>query len=257
MSRVEVLISAMHQNDFSIFQRTQIKTDALMINQCDEVGELEKNTEYGFQRIISTTERGLSRSRNLAIQNAKSEICLLCDDDEMFYKGYARKIENAYDRHPDADLICFQIKREGKKYPGKEYRVNYLKSLRISSWQLSMKVDSILRAGIRFDTDFGSGTPLGSGEENIFMFDCLKAGLKIYYVPVCIGKVEQKQSNWFHGFTDQYFFNRGRIIRRMMGTGIGTFYGLYFIITKFPRYKNQVPFRIAALEMFKGLHFEW
>ncbi len=83
-------------------------------------------------------------------------------------------------------------------------------------------------ANVRFDTDYGSGTPMGSGEENIFMYDCLKKGLRAYYVPIDIGEVKQVNSKWFRGFTEDYFWKRGKIIRRMMGCW-GCFFTFYIL----------------------------
>ena len=36
MSKVQVLISAMYQKDLSLVDKTGIKSDVLIINQCDE-----------------------------------------------------------------------------------------------------------------------------------------------------------------------------------------------------------------------------
>ena len=81
-SLVEVLISAMYQSDYSIFEKTNISTDALLINQCDKNEYSKRETKTGIQRCVYTTERGLSRSRNNALINATGKYCLLCDDDE-------------------------------------------------------------------------------------------------------------------------------------------------------------------------------
>lgn len=131
--RVEVIISAMHQKDLSIIDATHIQSDALLINQCDEDSYVEENREYGKIRCISTIERGLSRSRNMAISNAIGDYCLICDDDELLYSGYVEKIIDAFEQHQDADIICFKIKIEGKKYSNREMRIGFLRSLRISS----------------------------------------------------------------------------------------------------------------------------
>ena len=253
MKNVEVLISAMNQHDDSIFAKTNVHSDALLINQCDVEEKSEKHFSYGNLRIVSTTERGLSRSRNMALENALGDICLICDDDEYLYDDYPRLIAQAYDDYPDADLICFQVKRLGKKYSNKAFRVKYLKSLRISSWQITMRIDSVRKAGVIFDLKFGSGTPVGAGEENIFLFDCLKKGLKIYYVPICIGEVSQAKSNWFCGFDKTYFLNRGRIIRRLFGRGLGVSYCLYFAVSKYKAYRSNVSFFTAIRNLFNGL----
>lgn len=252
LEKIEVLISAMYQSGYNIFKTTNISTDALLINQCDKNAEellIEGDNQL---RIISTIERGLSKSRNKAIDNAQGDICLLCDDDELLYDSYSEKIREAYRKYPDADIICFQVFFEGKKYTGKPYRVGFVKALRISSVQISFRLRSIRQANVKFDVKYGSGTPMGSGEENIFMYDCLKKGLKVYYVPVPIGEVSQAESKWFNGFNDSYFLKRGMIINRMMGK-IGYLYCLYFAITKYNLYKESTSLKKALVLMNKGM----
>ena len=250
--KVEVLISAMYQTDLTLFEKTGVTTDGLIINQCNE-NDVQKKNECGRQyKMISTMERGLSRSRNLALENAQGDYCLLCDDDELLYEDYEEKIVEAYKKFPDADIICFKVMLEEKAYSNKSYRIGFLKALRVSSVQISMKLDSIKKNGILFDEEYGSGTPMGSGEENIFIYDCLKKRLKVYYVPVTIGEVHESASNWFRGFTDEYFMKRGAIIYRLMGK-IGIIYCVYFAITKYQRYKNNLSMMRALGLMANGM----
>ena len=153
--KVEVLISAMHQKDLSIVEKTGINTDALLINQCDEDKIFEERRLSGTIRCISTTERGLSRSRNKAIDNANGDYCLICDDDERLEKDYSQKIIAAFDKYKDADIIAFKVKIGNKKYPERGGRIGYIKSLRVSSVQIALRLSSIRRAGIKFDINFG------------------------------------------------------------------------------------------------------
>ena len=251
-NELEVLISAMRQNDFSLFYNAGISTDALMINQCDRDETEEKNINGNHIRIISTTERGLSKSRNLALMNTEGKYALICDDDEVLYKDYEEKILKAYAEYPDADLICFKVLREDKTYPDKASKIGYLKALKISSVQITMRVDKIKEAGIWFDERYGAGTPNGSGEETIFLYDCLNKGLKVYYVPVLIGEVKQTESTWFQGFDEAYFRKRGRIIRRLMGKK-GIFYCVYFAMSKYSRFKENMSMWKAFSLMVSGL----
>lgn len=250
---VEVLISAMHQKDLDIFRKTGINTDALLINQCDRNDTIKERRSFGTVRCIYTTERGLSRSRNMALDNAIGKYCLICDDDERLVDNYAEIIKKGFDNHPDAGIVCFQLKHPRKKYTDRSYKVGYLRSLKISSWQIAFRRDMILRTGIKFDTRFGSGTPLGSGEENIFLYDCLKRGIKIYYEPKCIGKVAQETSQWFKGFDEQYFINKGTIIRELMGSVLGFVYCVYFILTKRSLYSSCTSPKSAFKSIMKGL----
>lgn len=256
MGKLEVLISAMHQSDFSLFKHTGIYSDALMINQCDVDDYQEKEESFGLLRCISTKDRGISRSRNKALENSNAEIVLLCDDDEILYDDYVQSITTAFEQRPNVDVICFQIKCSEKKYSKKEFRLGYLTSLKIASWQIAFRLNSVKKKNILFDVNYGSGTPVGSGEENIFLYDCLKSKLKVYYVPICIGEMSRKNSNWFKGFTQTYFFNRGKILRRLMGFLGGGIYCVYFVIAKHRRYKKETSFVNACKNIVKGF-FSW
>ena len=250
---IEPLISAMNQKNFEIFDNAKVKGNALLINQCD-IETYEEEYNDGLRRIFSTRERGLSKSRNLAIKNAKGDICLFVDDDEVLEDGYEKIISDAYDKFTGADILCFKLKGGRKNYSDKTYRIGFLKSLKICSCQITFKKKSITDKNILFDENFGSGTIMGSGEENVFLFDCLKKKLRIYYIPICIATVAQQNSGWFKGFDKEYFRKRGAIIRRLMGIVAGTIYVVYFAISKRSMYRRETRFTDAILEMMKGLY---
>lgn len=266
MKKVEVLIAAMHLEDTSIAEKTNVKTDALIINQCDENKTVCEEREYGKVRCIYTTDHGVSRSRNAALTNATGDYCLLCDDDEYLYDGYEDKIIKAFETYPKADIICFKIKvappadlastalkRSKKKYKKHPCKMGFLRVLKVATWQIAFRREAIINSCIRFDEHYGSGSKLGSGEENIFLYDCLKNGLKIRYVPELLGEVSQADSKWFKGFNEEYFLNRGTIIRRLMGRLVGFAYCTYFAVTKYPRYRSGISFFKAYARLLKGL----
>ncbi len=126
----QILMACMHQNDLSIFSSSNIKCDVLAINQCDK-NQIDYSDDKS-QCMISTTQRGLSRSRNMAIDNAWSDICLISDDDEVFDNGIKQKILQAYNDYPEADIIAFlidnasgfgdKIHGDKKTYPTKPFR---------------------------------------------------------------------------------------------------------------------------------------
>ena len=210
MQNVEVLISAMNLSDISIIDRTNIQTNAVLINQSDFNEYKTLKFESSDVKFFSTTERGLSNSRNKAIELASGDICLVCDDDEFLYKDYEDMILKAYSEIPDADLIAFKFLYPQKTYSNAIKKIGYINASTISSVELTFKRERVIDSKIKFNNYFGSGSIYSSGEENIFLYDCLKKGLKIYYVPIEIGKlVEGKESMWFNGFNENYFFNKG------------------------------------------------
>lgn len=248
---LEVLISCMNQQDMKIAEQTGIQTDVLIINQCPKVEHSDdassdkntlevQNSSRGNIRILRTNTRGLSKSRNLAIQHAVGDVCLLCDDDEQLDFSYEKIILKAYEARPEADIICFRIANQPSRLKQKEQRLTKWTAMRIASWQITFRRESIINSGIRFDENMGAGTGNGGGEEVKFLRDCIGAGLKAYYVPNSIGVVAQTESTWFKGFNRDFFYKRGVTNRYMLGLPIAILYGIYYSFVKRNLYKAYV-----------------
>lgn len=248
---LEVLISCMNQQDMKIAGRTGIRTCALIINQCPQLEYSDdassdrntfavQNSSRGNIRMLSTNTRGLSKSRNLAIQHAAGDVCLLCDDDEQLDAYYEETILNAYELLPEADMICFRIENQPSRLKQERQRLTKWTAMRIASWQITFRRESILKSGIRFDEDMGAGTGNGGGEEVKFLRDCIKAGLKAYYVPKSIGTVAQTDSTWFRGFDRDFFYKRGITNRYMLGLPVSILYAAYYTMVKRDLYKEYV-----------------
>lgn len=251
---LEVLISCMNQIDKQIIHKTNISSDVLVINQTTLNNYESFIYNNKFQaRIISTTERGLSCSRNMAIENATGDICLICDDDEILSNYYRSKIINSFLENPSADLILFSIEYPSKIFPNKKININYINSLKFCSVQIAFRREKILEKGIKFDINFGSGTGNGGGEENLFLFDCLKNKLKIIYVPINIGSVGQTNSQWFNGYNKVYFINRGKLTKKLLGRLLASVYAIEFAIAKYAKYKNDCSLINAIFFQFKGI----
>ena len=102
---MEVLLSCMSSSPIEVVKRTNVVSDITVVNQCSNDCISKTCTENGYRlQIIDSSESGLSKSRNMAIRYAGSDICLLCDDDEILYDNYANLIESAFKENPDADL---------------------------------------------------------------------------------------------------------------------------------------------------------
>lgn len=250
---LEVLLSCMHQTDASIIAHTNVRSDILVVNQCDKNGYESYELTDGYQaRMFYTTERGLSKSRNMAIYNAKGDICLICDDDEVLEDNYIETIISAFTKYPEADILTFNVNIPGKPFPRGERLIGYIGAMRTSSVQIAFRRKSIVDNNIRFDEKMGSGTGNGSGEEIKFLFDCLKKGLKIRYIPQLIASVAQTDSKWFKGFTNIYFLNRGYSNRRLLGLPISWLYSVYFAVKKYKEYQADNTFWNALYYQLKG-----
>ena len=230
---LEVLMSCMHQTDDSLVSASRLTGDVVVVNQCDREDYREYPSRDGTVRMYSTTQRGLTRSRNMAIAKAKADICLLCDDDETFVENYREAICDAYRKIPQADVLIFKMVDRRRSFPDWKLRLYFPLTMRVGSWQISFRRDRILASGIRFDELMGAGSGNGAEEELKFLWDCQKAGLKIYYLPVEIASVAQIHSTWFHGHTQQYFEDRGSTTRYIMGPVLSHMYAVYYTLLKY------------------------
>ena len=116
---LQVLLSAMFLKDENYIDTLNISTDSVVINQCGNEAErtVKRQNSDGSKQVITyveTRQRGLSRSRNMAIDKADADICILCDNDVEYLPDYEKRIEDGFARHPDADLIVFYVQRKEK-----------------------------------------------------------------------------------------------------------------------------------------------
>ena len=216
--RVQVLVAAMHQNDHSLLEKMNIQSDAIVANQCDR-NEVEAFEWNGHQiRYLSFAERGVGLNRNNALMRADGDICLFADDDMVYCDGYAQTIAGAFEEHPDADVIVFNlIEPEKTRYViPKVAKVSYLNFLRYGTARMAVRTAVVRKHGICFNQCFGGGTEHCHGEDNLFLADCLKKGLKVYAVPVFLAELtEERQSSWNTGYGEKYLKDQGVLYRTM------------------------------------------
>ena len=251
--KLEILMACMHQNDDILVRKSNITGDVVVINQCNREAVEEYPTAEGTARIYSTTQRGLTKSRNMAISKSDADVCLLCDDDEIFVEGYARKILDAYEQLPQADVIIFKMVNRPPSFEDKVMELRFPKTMKVASWQISFRRQRLLDTGVRFDELMGAGSGNGAEEELKFLTDCQKAGLTIYYVPEAIASVAQTESTWFGGFTEQFFENRGASTRYIMGIPLAVAYACYYVATKKNLYQKDITPARALMATFRGI----
>ena len=253
----------MHQTDASIIDRSNVQCDVVVVNQCDRDSVEHFSFTNKFGKVckaifVCTTERGLSKSRNMAISYAPDDsICLISDDDEFFVDDIEKIVTNAYIENPKAALIAFALIRKdlenGKEYPAEKTNLGFVQILKTSSQQISFKKQACRSSNICFDENMGSGTGNGGGEENKFLLDFRRAGLKLCYIPQIIATVLPGESKWFHGYDEKYLKNLGWTSRRSMGRMIGFLYCILWTLRHRHLYKKSgITEAMALKQLFSG-----
>ena len=158
-----------------VWQRNGIGSDALP-------AELKERVDVS---IVEDNGKGLARSRNIALENATADLLVITDDDNRYDTAAIELIRNAFEKHPTAGLIQFQaLTMEGKplrNYPAFPYTYETRpRGTYFCSVELVMRRKANLP---RFDERFGLGAELGCGEEEVFVHEAVKRGVKMIYVP--------------------------------------------------------------------------
>lgn len=248
---VQILVATMEQLNFAKLVKRMNIHDCIIINQVgDAVAESDKKVSK-HKRFVTVRDKGLSRSRNLALSLATADICILADDDVVYDEGYESKVVAAFERHPDADIIAFDVNSTGeyKKIP--KGRISRFSSMKLNSVRLAFRRKSV-QGRVGFDNNFGAGTEKYMGEENIFLLDAMRAGLCVYYVPIRIAELTESDSSWFRGYNKEYFEVKGSAFRRMMPIA-SLLLALQFVIRKRNLYKKNISTFNALSGMLKGI----
>lgn len=151
------------------------------------IGEVPKGLQRKDVFLSQIEGKGLSKSRNNALSHSCSTIGLICDDDVKYKPAYFETIKMYHQNYPDFDIIIFKIRTLNGEPDYRDYQLEIKEEKYIpnaSSIEISFKLKKIKSFRIKFDERFGAGNKFLIGsEERIFLHDCLKAGLKILYVP--------------------------------------------------------------------------
>lgn len=215
---IETLIVTIDKDNENIIQKMNIQTDAVVGNQCTE-NSVWNFCENGNKIVFyNTADRGVGKNRNIVLKNAHADICVLADDDMTFLDGYPEIAQKAFSECVDGDILIFNlIEEEQRRYVNCEkkriHKYNYAK---YGAARMAIRRQSIIDAGICFNTKFGGGSEYCAGEDTIFLKDCLDKGLKVYAVPYALAQIDQKaESTWFKGYDEKYFIDRGALYAQL------------------------------------------
>ncbi len=189
---LEILIATKNRNNLDFlalmfpFQHFS-KFNILVINQ--STSSL-LYSEYESVRVINIKEKGLSKSRNLAIKNSSKKICLIADDDVVYFSNFDTGIISAFNQNPAASIITFNHQREGIDKPQNSSQKVFTHTLKtiwnVSSIEIAFQVKDIKENSIHFDENFGLGSYFETAEEYFFLRDVIMFKLSALFYPFVI-----------------------------------------------------------------------
>lgn len=154
--------------------------------------DIPKELDRPDMKIYPTDSKGLSVNRNHALSLASAPLLLIGDDDVDYTSEGLMKVMEAFDRHPDCDLLAFRFRSDSypRNYPDEECSIMPLpKGYYICSIEIAFRRGAV-QDKIRFNEYFGIGAIFPSGEEIVFLKDCQDAGLRGIFIPEVIERHE-------------------------------------------------------------------
>ena len=220
----ELLVAAVEKDIEKLVDKMGIDSNAVIVNQCDE-DNLKRIVykDYGIT-VVNSSKRGVGLSRNMALDNAMADILLFGDEDIVYDKDYEAKVISAFKKYPQASVITFDFDVDSRRrtYTNTEdHIVKWNNYGRYPAYAIAVKRKAILDNNIRYSLLFGGGAKYSNGEDSLFLHDCLKAGLKIMAVTTKLGREEYRESTWFRGYTEKFFFDRGVLYHFLYGKAAG------------------------------------
>lgn len=250
------IVSTMNNLDIKeLILTMKLKKSSIIINQSDKVSYENIRLNNANYEIYNFNERGVGLSRNSGLMRAIFDIIIVSDDDMIYIDGYEAIIEEAYKKYPDADMILFDVRihENGKikTLVRKEGRVRFLNCLKYGAVSFTFKNEEIRKKNIVFSLLFGGGAKYSNGEDTIFIWECLRAGLRIYSVDSIIADIHNDDSSWFEGYNEKYFKDRG-VLFATLTKRFSKILCLQFALRKRELFRDEMSWLEAFKIMLKG-----
>lgn len=247
---LEILVSTMNRNslDFLIpmfpfchFSEFSI----LIVNQALENKLLV--SDFPSVRVINSFEKGLSKSRNLALKKAIGKIILIADDDLIYKKDFDTKIVQAYNHYENKAVISFCIEKPDgllfKKYfSSAKMNLGLLELFNVLSVEISVNKTIFDALGVTFDENFGLKSTFEMGEEAVFLSDIKSKNQQIAFVPSVIASHPEGSSTDKFDFAQRYYI-QGAFLSRVLKADffMGLTAKLFFDLKQNKLNMNQIP----------------
>lgn len=196
--KLQILVSSLNQEVKSLAEKMNLQADAILINQCNE-NRYEEWTQDGhrIRAIICGAGCRGCRATTLLLR-ADADLCLFSDEDIVYDDGAAERIIEGFEQHPEADMLLFNVRVQESRftYWNSFYkRVRWYNCGRYPAYSFALRTAKMHEKNLTYSLLFGGGAKYANGEDSLFIHDCLKAGLKVYSIPVEIGEESAQTVN--------------------------------------------------------------
>jgi glycosyltransferase involved in cell wall biosynthesis len=203
------------------------KTEGLNHNSEEVIDQIKNRDDIVY---IELSYDGLSKSRNVAIQNCKTEYIYILDDDIQLMPNAIDSILKGIESKSAAYAFKHAKKQSDFSVSNRFRYHTFFTASAVSSIDMCLNVEFIKQHNLTFDERFGLGTNLPSGEEYILLTDILKKKGIVSNIPILIALHPQESSGVDFYSTENKIKAKKEMFRRVTGRKMSLLSFLYFVI---------------------------
>lgn len=139
-------------------------------------------------RVVIALSIGSGANRANAIVHAKGDWCMIADDDLVFDVEGIKEMMKRLEAHSELDFALGQSNGgDAKLFPLSEYDVFPLaKNHFVTEFEIVVRLQSLRKAGINFNSHFGVGKELRTGEGAVLLYEMKRNKLRGRYFPIVL-----------------------------------------------------------------------
>jgi len=187
-SDLEIGIATMNRENLDFLKAMfkqpvdEIPYQILIVNQSKKH---QLTSDFPNIKVINDVNFGLSRSRNLAIENTTAKILWFLDDDCEVLENAVHHIVDAHNQL-DAGIITFVTIADSSglpfwNYPNDDMLLSRKQIRKVLSPEITVKRDVIIKNDVKFNTRFGLGAQFADSENYVFLTDALERGISVFF----------------------------------------------------------------------------
>jgi GT2 family glycosyltransferase len=138
-------------------------------------------------RVLHLDSRGVAKSRNEVLRQARGTFVLFADDDIVVREDGVRDMLDALRADDSLALgLGTAVDPTGgvrKRYPRRSVLLHRWNAGKAATYEMMVRRSAFQRTGVAFDEEFGAGVPQYLGDEYILIADALRAGLRCRFFP--------------------------------------------------------------------------
>jgi len=197
MERLGIVLSTtesrLMENTLFVDQLRTVNLPVVIVNQCKS-RMLNPGTFPPHVQVVNSNSKGLSASRNLALDALQAEFAMLCDDDIMLQEGC---LDQLIPQLQSGVAMYFTPLHTTEGHPWRRHYPEapfYLRGLSFANRKRIQKINSMeqivnrnfMRENqLRFNESFGAGSgKYPMGEETLLAFELLKCGGQLQFLPI-------------------------------------------------------------------------